>query len=298
MGGIWFFLGPEQTRQVLATFGWESFSEKELPVDYRAPAHNSKSDEITVASWNVYNFDSDDYERIDFMAGILRHFDLLALQEINIRKGAKGVSLLADALSRKGTKWDYVVSDRTNSSNPQTSERYAYLWRTDKVKRVGKAALAKALDEGIEREPYIAVFENDLGNELVLVNCHLVPTKKNPSKEAGQIPKLIRKDPKRNWMILGDFNQDVHTKGIQRIIDEGYECCLPNYPTSLKTKGVPDDNSSHLNEPYDNIYFKSEDMKLLERGTVDFARAFKTNKEAKKISDHLPVWAKFRFEKK
>ena len=36
-------------------------------------------------------------------------------------------------------------------------------------------------------------------------------------------------------------------------------------------------------------------MELIERGTVDFVQAFKTNKEAKAISDHIPIWAKFRF---
>ena len=110
----------------------------------------------------------------------------------------------------------------------------------------------------------------------------------------AQIPKIIRKEPSRNWLILGDFNQDHTTEGMKRILKEGYQCSLPNQATSLKTNAVPDKEKTHLNEPYDNIYFNQKQMEIVERGTVDFAKAFKTNKEAKEISDHIPVWAKFK----
>ncbi len=46
--------------------------------------------------------------------------------------GAQAVARLADELNRKGTKWDYVISDPTSSSAYKT-ERYAFIWKTSKV---------------------------------------------------------------------------------------------------------------------------------------------------------------------
>ena len=67
-------------------------------------------------SWNIANFGksrSDD--QIAFMAGVLRNADIVAVQEVTAGKdaGVQAVAKLADALSRTGAKWDYIVSDPT-----------------------------------------------------------------------------------------------------------------------------------------------------------------------------------------
>jgi deoxyribonuclease-1-like protein len=51
------------------------------------------------------------------------------------------VARLNDALNRKGFKWDYSVSDPTSGDNSYKKERYAFLWKTSKIKLIGKAWL-------------------------------------------------------------------------------------------------------------------------------------------------------------
>jgi hypothetical protein len=52
------------------------------------------------------------------------------------------VARLADELNRKGSKWNYTVSDPTSSSAYKT-ERYAYIWKTSKVSMLGKLGWKK-----------------------------------------------------------------------------------------------------------------------------------------------------------
>lgn len=78
----------------------------------------------------------------------------MALQEVVAgHGGAQAVAKLADELNRKGAKWDYIVSDPTSSSAYKT-ERYAFLWKTSKVKKIGKAWLEKKYHLEIDREPF------------------------------------------------------------------------------------------------------------------------------------------------
>ena len=95
-------------------------------------------------SWNIENFgQSKSNQEIILIANIIREFDIIAIQEVVAGYGgAQAVSRLADELNRKGSKWNYTVSDPTSSSAYKT-ERYAYMWKTSKVSVVGKAWLEK-----------------------------------------------------------------------------------------------------------------------------------------------------------
>ena len=71
------------------------------------------------------------------MANTLREFDVIALQEVIAGYGgAQAVARLAGELNRTGAKWDFVVSNPTQSSSPQAAERYAYLWKTSQVTKL------------------------------------------------------------------------------------------------------------------------------------------------------------------
>ena len=72
------------------------------------------------------------------MAKILKDFDVAAIQEVVAgHGGAQAVAQLADELNRTGSQWDYVISSPTSSSAYKT-ERYAFLWKTAVVKKIGK----------------------------------------------------------------------------------------------------------------------------------------------------------------
>lgn len=72
-------------------------------------------------------------ETLELMAEIGRDADIIAGQEINagsrgvLGDGPQTVAKLTDLLARKGSDWDYIVSDRTQSEGDNAGvERYAY----------------------------------------------------------------------------------------------------------------------------------------------------------------------------
>lgn len=98
--------------------------------------------QIKLTSWNIQHMGkSKSDETISYMANLLKDFDVVAIQEVVAGNGgAQAVARLADELNRKGAKWEYTISDPTQSS-PYSNERYAYLRKPSKVKVVGKAWL-------------------------------------------------------------------------------------------------------------------------------------------------------------
>ena len=90
---------------------------------------------FSIVSWNISHFGkTKDASEIKRIAQIVRDFDIIAIQEVVAidPAGAKAVARLADELNRMGAKWDYRVSNPTNSSSGKT-ERYAFIWKSKKV---------------------------------------------------------------------------------------------------------------------------------------------------------------------
>lgn len=129
-------------------------------------------------SWNIENFGkSKSEETINYIANTLREYDIIAIQEVVAGYGgAHAVAKLADELNRKGAKWDYVISDPTSSSAYKT-ERYAFIWKTNKVKKIGGAWLEQKYHLEIDREPYFCTFEYK-NKQFTVVNFHAITKKR------------------------------------------------------------------------------------------------------------------------
>src|SRR6187431_2967373 len=106
-------------------------------------------------SWNLENFGKSKSEQeIVFIANTIKDYDIIAVQEVVAGNGgAQAVARLADALNKKGTKWDYRISEPTSSSSYKT-ERYAFLWKTSAAKLKEKPWLEQKYHLEIDREPY------------------------------------------------------------------------------------------------------------------------------------------------
>ena len=118
---------------------------------------------IILVSRNIKDFgQSRNDMEMEAIADYLTHADIIAIQEMVAKHpgGAKAVARLADILNRKGSKWDYSVSDPTNGTSPQKSERYAFLCKPSKVAITGGIpGLLDELDFNVEREPYLIQFK-------------------------------------------------------------------------------------------------------------------------------------------
>jgi endonuclease/exonuclease/phosphatase family metal-dependent hydrolase len=250
-----------------------------------------KEEELKIVTWNLYNFGrSKDDNEIDFIAEKMRDFDIFAVQEVSkAPSGAQAVARLADALNRKGAKWAYQTSEATDGKG---TERYAFLWKTSKVKLVGKLWLVSTLGDKIAREPCMARFETKAKNQLLLANFHAIPKSKHPENEVVLLKKLPEFYPNDKLIILGDFNLSQKHEAFDELKNLNYTSSISNQRTSLKMK-VKD--SIKLAQEYDNIFFDRQDLEFLESGVIHFYEDFKTLKEARKISDHIPVWVKISF---
>lgn len=244
---------------------------------------------ITIASWNVQHLGARKPDSIiDFMAGCLRDFDVVALQEINTGNGAQSVARLAGALNRTGQQWDYCVSDPTTAPQPGESERYAYLWKRAKVQRVGRSYLAQVFEAEISREPFIAVFRSE-GITFSLVNFHALPKKKQPEREI----KYLKYFPDSLHLLypvfLGDFNCPQSHSVFYPLKRRAYLPALQGRRTTLKQECDGDDC---LASEYDNIFYPAAIFRLKQAAVLPFYRNFGGNmKLARSISDHLPVYA-------
>jgi endonuclease/exonuclease/phosphatase family metal-dependent hydrolase len=246
---------------------------------------------ITVGSWNLQHLGARKPDAaIALMAACLEDFDLVALQEVGIREGgAQAVARLADALNRKGQHWDYRISEPTTAveAHAGESECYAFIWKTAKVKLVGKAYLARSFQGLISREPYIGVFK--AGNrQLTLVNFHALPKKKQPEREIKYLKFFPDSMQHHNLIFLGDFNCPQSHSVFGPLKKRGYEPSLQGQKTTLKQECRDGDC---LASEYDNIFYPKAAFRLLRSGVVPFYRHFKGDmNEARKLSDHLPVY--------
>ncbi|HKO78459.1 MAG TPA: hypothetical protein VJU52_14685, partial [Flavobacterium sp.] len=70
----------------------------------------------------------------------------------------------------------------------------------------------------------------------------------------------------------------------------GFAPILENQKTSLKTKPK---GKNYLASEYDNIFYKTNSINYIKSDVILFYKNFISLKEARKVSDHLPIWFEF-----
>ena len=241
-------------------------------------------------SWNLENFGkSKSEETINYIANSLRDYDLIAIQEVVAGYGgAQAVARLADELNRKGAKWDYVISDPTSSSAYKT-ERYAFIWKKSKLKKIGRAWLEKKYHLEIDREPYFCTFQYE-NKQFTVANFHAITKNRQPETEIKYFKFLPAEYPTLNLIFAGDFNCPQSHTVFNPLKKMGYQSTLVNQKTSLKKECK---NGKCLASEFDNIYYNDCKINSLNSGIISFYKNFNSLQEARAISDHIPIWLEF-----
>jgi deoxyribonuclease-1-like protein len=242
--------------------------------------------QIKLLSWNVENLGSSKSEAtINFIANILTNYDVVALQEVVAGDGgAQAVAKLADELNRKGAKWDYVISNPTSSSAYKV-ERYAFLWKTAKVKKIGRAWLEQKYNLEIDREPFYGTFEYN-NKQFTIANFHAITKKKQPETEIKYFKYLPAQYPNLNLLFVGDFNCPQSHTVFNPLKKMGYQSAFIDQKTSLKQECK---NGNCLASEFDNIWYKAANIVISKTEAIHFYTNFETLKQAREISDHIPI---------
>ena len=252
----------------------------------------SSQNSISICSWNLKHFgNSNSDESIDFIANTIKDYDIIAIQEVVAGIGGpQAVARLNDALNRKGSKWDYSISAPTSGS-PQSSERYAFIWKTSRLKKVGKAWLDKNFDVEIQREPYLITMSAE-GEDFTLVNFHAIPRSKQPETEIKYFKYFPDNYESHRLIFAGDFNIPQSHSVFNPLLSMGFVPVLKGQKTSLRQKCL---NNDCLASELDNIFYNKFYFQNQGAGIIPFYQAFDELKYARAISDHVPVFFKFTF---
>jgi deoxyribonuclease-1-like protein len=244
-------------------------------------------------SWNLKDFGkTKSATELHFIANTVKEYDIICIQEVVAGYGgAQAIAQLVLILNQKGTKWNYSISDPTSSS-AYKRERYAFIWKSNTIKLKGNTWLEKKYHLEIDREPYFATFE--IGKKTItLVNFHAITKNKQPETEIKYFKLLPEEYPDLNLVFVGDFNCPQSNTVFFPLKRMGYTPILQNQKTSLKQKCQ---TNNCLASEFDNIFYKPDSVIYLNSGVVSFYKKFNSLKEARKISDHIPVWFEFKLK--
>jgi deoxyribonuclease-1-like protein len=242
--------------------------------------------QIKILTWNVENLGSKKSDStIQYIASVVKQYDVVALQEIVAGNGgAQAVAKLADELNRTGNKWEYSVSNPTVSSSYKT-ERYAFLWKSAKVKLIGKPWLENKYQLQIDREPYFATFEHNK-KQFTLVNFHAITKRKQPETEIKYFKFLPETYPSLNLIFIGDFNCPQSHTVFNPLRKMAFLPVFTNQKTSLKKSYIVD---NCLANEFDNIWYNTNKAEITNPKSILFYKDFLDYTNARKISDHIPL---------
>jgi endonuclease/exonuclease/phosphatase family metal-dependent hydrolase len=253
----------------------------------------SAQESIRLISWNIKDFgQTKSSEELERMAELVRDADILAIQEVVAGYGgAQAVAKLADILNRKGSQWDYVVSNPTNSTKYVT-ERYAFIWKTRHLKIKNRGELIAPLDALVDREPFYLDFYVK-GKKFTVINFHSRPHDKNPEGEISAISAYLKATPAQHPILLaGDFNVDEKEAVFNPLKAMGYRAAVTNKRTTLKHAC---EGTAYLNYAIDNIFYAKGITKRA-GAVLDFVKVCHELADARKLSDHLPVSLTFSLD--
>jgi endonuclease/exonuclease/phosphatase family metal-dependent hydrolase len=275
------------------------------------PPRNVNSS-ILLATWNLREFGRNQKcgRRLDesllYIAEIINHFDLVAIQEVNQDLGD-----LQKLIKLLGNWWEYMVTDVT-SGQPGNQERIAFLYDGRKIRfdhLAGELALPpkKQPVRQPARSPFICAFRTGW-RRISLCSVHIYYGTSKPNdrirvQEIGDVAKLLaERNSKRqnvadgepeNVVLLGDFN--IFHKAGDKTSDALEENDFIVPPVMRKLAGS---NLGH-DKYFDQIAFHDPRKRLRTRsaGVFDFTRTIFGDKESEAYTQAMERSASEQFRK-
>jgi hypothetical protein len=211
---------PDQARDVAARLlSLRRRLQKQIP-------QRNASSSVLLATWNIREFGADAKfgtrldESLLYIAEIVSHFDLVAIQEVNQNLGS-----LQELMRLLGGWWDYLVTDVTLGTSGN-SERIAFVYDGRKVRfdhLAGELALPPVKGQPVvqpARSPFICAFKAGW-RRISLCSVHIffgtsTPDDPRRVEEIRSVAAALasRNEKRQNIadgepesvVLLGDFN--------------------------------------------------------------------------------------------
>ncbi len=241
---------------------------------------------LLLATWNIREFGKSkygvrEYESLYYIAEIINHFDLVAVQEVR-----DDLTLLNRLITILGSWWKVLLTDVTEGK-PGNRERMAFLYDSRKLSfggLAGEIVLPPSSQKGggylaadqLARTPYIVGFRAGWF-KFTICTTHILygDSVKNDPRREREIRELAAylaarvSEPHawaKNMIILGDFNifapKDATMSAIK---DAGF--AIPPQLESLPSNALK-------NKHYDQIAFIApnitDGLDLCSAGVFDF----------------------------
>ena len=239
---------------------------------------------IRIATWNLKQFTERPGLDLQTIAKIISeaHFDVLAIQEV--KKDGRAVDRL---LATLGPPW------RSGGISPMTgnNERFAIIYRGDRVQEIGSASFINLADESVfDRHPYTAKFRaNRFDFQLIVVHLSYTDTGRRRLETqtlANCVIQLAARQSEKDIIIVGDFNEQRARPNLSLMADAGWHTTI-NVATNLSSK-----------ETYDNILIEPKHTTQWQGSSVvRFDELYFGNDDraaSAAVSDHRPVYADFK----
>jgi deoxyribonuclease-1-like protein len=248
---------------------------------------------VRIASFNIQVFGENKLARPDvtkILAQIVRHFDVVAVQEIRA-KSQDVLPRLLELVNAEGAHYDYVIGPPLGRTS--SKEQYAFIYDAAGIECDRESVYTvDDPDDLLHREPLVAGFRVRGPPTTEAFTFTLIDIHTDPDETATELNVLddvfraVRNDGRGedDIILLGDLNVDDHHLGELGQI--GYLTWVIS-GVATNTRGT---------KLYDNILFDTRATTEYtgRSGVVDLLREFNLSmQQALAVSDHLPTWAEF-----
>ncbi|MFB3897325.1 MAG: endonuclease/exonuclease/phosphatase family protein [bacterium] len=281
---------------------------------------------LLLASWNIREFGGTKYggrdtESLFYIAEIISHFDLVAIQEVRSDLGP-----LDDLMKILGKWWSYLVTDVT-IGRQGNDERLSFLFDKRKMSFGGLAgevtsAMVKkdqslTIPFAFARSPYIVGFQAGWFKfKICTGHLYYGASKADDPQRVAEMEELVKLLDKqitdkdrwgRNIILLGDFN-------IFSTDDQTFKKMIKVFKTPPSITGAK--TNQNRTKAFDQIAFISPDnenhIAKSKGGVFDYYQYVYRQQDASvylkdkqksfaewrsyKMSDHLPLWTEIQVD--
>ncbi|QDS91182.1 Endonuclease/Exonuclease/phosphatase family protein [Rosistilla ulvae] len=256
-------------------------------------AQGKPSETLAIATFNIQVFGvkkAEDLEVMQYLALILRQFDVIAVQEIRSLDRAP-VDQLLSLVNSTGEQYQVVLSERLGRTD--SKEQYAYIWDSRRVEMVeGSNYLVNDDADFMHREPFVASFRalqaGAVGAQpfsFTMINVHTDPDETDQELNVlDDVFQSVRayEFSEDDFILAGDLNVETIQLGELGQI-QGVESVNREQTNTAGSRSI-----DHI------LIDRTVTTEFRSAGVINYERDLKLPRElADRISDHRPVWAVF-----